>query len=105
MSIHERTKVSFRMRMSRSSVRDFDRTYAWQESVELASDDLITFARPRLESSPIDNPDTATAVIDEVRLAKLAGRLSHTFTANTEHVGNQLLCDLQIACARAVDVD
>ena len=47
----------------------------------------------------------ATTVMDEVGFAKLARRLGHAFATHAEHICNQLLRDLQITCARTIDVD
>lgn len=80
------------------STRHFHCVDARQEPVEFPFDDRITFACPFLESGPVDDLDPATAMMDQIGFAKLAGGLGYAFAAHAEHIRYKLLGNLQIAC-------
>ena len=58
-------------------------------------DDLVTSARPRFQARSVEDSELASDVTDQVPLLEGAGRISNALAAHAQHVGEELLGELE----------
>ncbi|SIT52025.1 hypothetical protein BN2476_1670002 [Paraburkholderia piptadeniae] len=76
-----------------------------EEAVEFAVDDGVALARAGFEAFAVEDADVPAAVVDEAVAVEFAGGFGDAFAAHAEHVGDQLLGDVELGGSAAVGLE
>jgi hypothetical protein len=66
-----------------------------EQATKLLFDYPIAFADSRLQSLPVEDGDAAAGVLDQSRRLEVAGCVGDPLAAHPQHVGDELLGELQ----------
>ena len=73
-----------------------------EQTVQLLGDHFVAFAAGRLQSLSIENGDHATVIINQPGLLEGARHGSHGGAAHAEHLGQELMRELELVSAHPV---